>query len=104
MAIAILLNTGTSTISDVVGNDTKGSAFVYGSYSFMDKMSTGFLLWWWVKDYQSSPEALRILLGLIPTFAAVGCLFFTWLGTKLYADKLAKISSGSLLKDRKNKL
>ena len=37
-------------------------------------------------------------MALVPTLCAVGCTLATWAGLALYADKLAKISSGSLLK------
>ena len=44
MGLAILLNTSTSIISDVIGNDDTSSAFVYGTYSLFDKFSSGILL------------------------------------------------------------
>lgn len=37
----------------------------------------------------------------MPTASAVGCTIATWVGIKLYADKLAKISSGSMLNAKK---
>jgi len=45
VGLAILLNTATSIISDVIGNDGKSSAFVYGVYSLFDKFSSGFCLY-----------------------------------------------------------
>ena len=32
-----MINTATSLISDVIGTDSKNSAFVYGFYSLMDR-------------------------------------------------------------------
>jgi len=97
LGIALMLNTGTSLINDVIGNDTKSAAFVYGMYSFFDKFANGILLFWLVAAYSESGEALRFIIGLVPTVSAFSCAFFTWLGLKLYGDKLAKISSGSVL-------
>lgn len=37
IGLAIMLNTATSLISDVIGDDEESSAFVYGSYSLADK-------------------------------------------------------------------
>lgn len=37
IGLATLLNTATSLISDVIGDDEESSAFVYGSYSLLDK-------------------------------------------------------------------
>ncbi len=44
--MAIMLNTATSLISDVIGNDSENSAFVYGCYSLFDKFANGALLYW----------------------------------------------------------
>ena len=39
-----MINTSTSLISDVIGKDAESSAFVYGFYSFMDKIANGFAI------------------------------------------------------------
>ena len=44
IGIGTLVNTSTSIISDMIGTDNKNSAFVYGFYSLMDKISSGILL------------------------------------------------------------
>ena len=44
IGLAILLNTATSIIADVIGNDDTSSAFVYGVYSLFDKFSSGIFL------------------------------------------------------------
>ena len=51
VGIAMMLNTSTSLISDVVGQDSSQAAFVYGAYSFLDKFANGFLLYFLVEDY-----------------------------------------------------
>lgn len=103
VGIALMLNTGTSLISDVIGSDNKSSAFVYGAYSLFDKFANGFLLWYLVREYSKDATALRYILAIIPSTAATGCALLTWLGMALYADKLAKISMGSVLKDKEKK-
>ena len=45
---AMMLNTGTALISDVIGQDNTSAAFVYGAYSLADKFSNGILLYWLV--------------------------------------------------------
>ena len=52
--IAMMLNTSTSLISDVVGQDSEQAAFVYGIYSFLDKIANGFMLYFLVKDFSDS--------------------------------------------------
>jgi hypothetical protein len=40
----LVLNTGITLISDVIGVKGKSGAFVFGFYSFLDKISTGIVL------------------------------------------------------------
>ena len=100
VGIALMLNTGTSLISDVIGTDTSSSAFVYGAYSLFDKFANGFALYALVAMYSKNATALKYILAIIPTGAAIACALFTWIGIKLYADKLAKISVGSVLRNK----
>jgi len=95
-----MLNTGTSLINDVIGNDTGSAAFVYGVYSFLDKFANGILLFWLVAAFSKDAEALRWIMGLVPTASAFATALLTWIGLSLYADKLAKISQGSMLKSK----
>ena len=95
-----MLNTGTSLISDVIGNDNQSSAFVYGCYSFMDKFSNGILLYVLVANYSADAHALSYVMSVIPLVTSFGSTVCTWAGIALYADKLAKISTGSALKKR----
>ena len=96
-----MLNTGTSLISDVIGTDNKSAAFVYGVYSLLDKFANGFLLWWLVRNYSKDVTALRLILAIIPSISSLVCALMTWIGMRLYAEKLSKISVGSVLKDKK---
>jgi hypothetical protein len=88
----MMLNTSTSLISDVVGQDSEQAAFVYGIYSFLDKIANGFMLYYLVKDFSDDDFALRLIVTTIPIGSAVGTCFFTWLGLTLYKDTLGKIS------------
>jgi hypothetical protein len=44
VGLAIMINSATSLISDVIGKNDSGAAFVYGSYSFFDKVSNGLII------------------------------------------------------------
>lgn len=48
-----MLNIATSLISDVIGDDDTGSAFVYGAYSFFDKFANGVLLLYFVVSHNN---------------------------------------------------
>ena len=86
IGIAILLNTGTSLISDVVGKDSSSSAFVYGFYSLLDKFANGFMLFYLVAAYSDNGQALKIIIAAVPSLAAIGTLLCTWAGMSLYSD------------------
>ncbi|GAB4848974.1 hypothetical protein Ancab_003787 [Ancistrocladus abbreviatus] len=53
IANALMMVTGVSMQSFLVGEDLNGCAFVYGSLSFLDKMSCGFALYY-LESYQNS--------------------------------------------------
>jgi len=102
---AMMLNTGTACISDVIGQDNTSAAFVYGAYSLADKFANGILLFLLVAAYADKAGPLGWIISIVPVVSAIACTLATWVGIKLYADKLAKISSGSILakiqKDKK---
>lgn len=100
---ALMLNTGTSCISDVIGQDNTSAAFVYGAYSLADKFANGILLFWLVASYGSDVTGLSWILAIVPTLSSIACTICTYVGILLYADKLAKISSGSMLKKAQQK-
>lgn len=80
VGLALMLNTGTSLISDVLGNDVKSAAFVYGSYSLLDKFANGFLLYWLVAAFSSDANALPYIISLVPIFCAMGTTIVTYIG------------------------
>lgn len=97
VGLAIMLNTATSLISDVIGDDETSSAFVYGCYSLLDKFSGGLVLTIITSYLLENEFWLRMLTGVLPTVMAILSLFFTWLGQYLYKDKLRQLSMGSAL-------
>ena len=75
-----MLNTATSLISDVIGDDTEQSAFVYGVYSFFDKMANGLLLFWIVEEYSSHAIALKWVMAITPVFCVIFSYLLTYVG------------------------
>mmetsp|Transcript_12861 Transcript_12861/g.19931 ORF Transcript_12861/g.19931 Transcript_12861/m.19931 type:complete len:275 (-) Transcript_12861:24-848(-) len=92
IGLAIMLNTATSLISDVIGNDSENSAFVYGSYSLFDKFANGIILLWMVNQYTENAKALRWIMSLTPILCALASYVLTWIGNKYFSHKLAKIT------------
>ena len=90
-----MINTSTSLISDVIGKDAESSAFVYGFYSFMDKIANGFAIERSLKLFENDDKGLRIIMGGLPITCAVLAFALTYLGKILYSDKLARLSFGA---------
>lgn len=92
IGLAIMLNTATSLISDVIGNDSENSAFVYGCYSLFDKFANGGLLFWIVAEYTKNAKALKWIMAIVPIICALSAYFLTWIGNKYFSHKMAKIT------------
>jgi hypothetical protein len=91
--MAIMLNTATSLISDVIGNDSENSAFVYGCYSLFDKFANGALLYWIIAAYsEGNPEALGVIMAIVPIICSIVAFILVWTGNKFFSHKLAKIT------------
>ena len=82
------LNSSTSLISDVIGDDATSGAFVYGAYSFLDKFANGFLLFAITALYISDAIVLRYIIALTPLICASSLAILTWIGQKLYSSRL----------------
>lgn len=87
-----MLNTATSLISDVIGKDAESSAFVYGAYSFFDKVANGIIIFIITSKYNENPTALRWIIGTIPIICSVSAFLLTYIGKILYSERLARLS------------
>ena len=87
VGLLIMLNTATSLISDVIGNDTEQSAFVYGAYSFFDKLANGLILIFIVQNYSSDAFALRWVMALTPVLCAIFAYTLSVMGFRLIGIK-----------------
>lgn len=94
-----MLNVSTSLISDVIGDDNTSSAFVYGAYSFGDKIANGLLLAILVGTYASNGYALRWILCLVPSISAGIAFICAYIGTALYANRIKMVSRNSKIRD-----
>jgi Na+/melibiose symporter-like transporter len=92
VGLAIILNTATQTISDVIGKDSENSAFVYGCYSLLDKFANGGLLFFILQSYSDDEKALRLVLSIIPLSCAIVSFILTYIGAKYFGKELAVLS------------
>lgn len=87
------MNTGITLISDVIGLKGSSGAFVFGSYSFLDKISTGIALFLCSNgSVLDNIDLIRWITVLVPS---VSC-FFGWL-----LVVTAKTKKGEVDKDSK---
>jgi Na+/melibiose symporter-like transporter len=94
--LAILQNTASSLISDVIGKNDQTSAFVYGAYSFGEKVLNGILLFVVTANFTSNATALMYIYTFVPIFCAIVSFALTYLGKVLYSERLARISTNIL--------
>jgi len=92
IGLAIMMNTSTSLISDVIGKDADSSAFVYGFYSFMDKIANGVAIERTVKLFENSEPGLRYIMCFLPLTCSILAFALTYLGKILYSERLAALS------------
>lgn len=78
----IMLNTATSLISDVIGDDTEESAFVYGVYSLFDKLANGMILFYIVEHYNKNPTALKWTMATTPVLCSIASYGLTLVGLR----------------------
>lgn len=96
LGVAIMLNTATSLISDVIGNDTQSSAFVYSIFSFTEKIANGLLLFFVSSIYLSGvspdPAPIKWITAMTPVICGLLSYILTWVGAKYFSHKLSKIT------------
>lgn len=79
-----MINTATSLISDVIGTDDQSSAFVYGAYSFFDKVSNGIIIFGITAVWIENPTALKWTIAIIPVMCSLGAYLLAFLGDRIY--------------------
>jgi MFS family permease len=80
IGLAIGLNVSSSLISDMLGRNNKNSAFVYGAYSLLDKLASGFLLVIIGRTVIENVHWLRVLTGVLPIFTSFLAWLFAFMG------------------------
>jgi hypothetical protein len=92
IGFAIMLNTATSLISDVIGKEAKNSAVVYGIYGFMDKVANGIIIFVITSYYNTNPTALRWIMGVVPCFCSISAFLLALYGSVAFKQRMAKLS------------
>lgn len=93
VGLAIMINSATSLISDVIGKNAESSAFVYGIYSFFDKIANGLIIFGITSVWVENAPALKACMAFIPPICSVGAFILAWIGQRAYEHRLAKFSN-----------
>jgi len=87
-----------SLINDVVGSKGNKGAFVYGAFSFADKLSCGIVLKFFLPVANNNKEILRISIPFFPPIALVFALLFVWL--RMIIQKRSQNNAFTKLKEQ----
>lgn len=90
---AIMLNTASCLVSDLIGKDVKSAAFVYGSYSLCDNWTNGILLYFLIELYSMDAGALANIVTCVPIICALGATAFSMILISLRTAKSQKQTS-----------
>ena len=91
IGLAIGLNVASSLISDMLGRNNKNSAFVYGTYSLLDKFASGILLVTIGETVIERVHFLRALAGILPIVTSFFAWVFAYWGQDEYLTDLNSI-------------
>lgn len=86
VGLVIMMNCTMSMISDVIGKEADSSAFVYGIYSFVDKIANGIAIERAVQLLENDPRGLRYVICFIPILCCALAFALAYLGNHLYSD------------------
>lgn len=84
------LSGASSLMNDVVGSKGHKGAFVYGAYSFADKISCGILLFFMIQYADSNAQVLTVFMAFFPpitVLCALMCVIFTRMLNKQMIEK-----------------
>lgn len=86
MGFSMGLSGASSLINDLVGSNGSKGAIVYGTYSFMDKISCGVLIFFMIQFAENNLTILKIFISYFPTisiFAALICIIIKRSNSKI---------------------
>lgn len=90
-----------SLINDVVGSKGDKGAFVYGAFSFADKLSCGIVLLFYLPIASENKEVLRISIPFFPPVTLIFAALFVWL-RRIIIGIEAKKAYDKMINDEEN--
>lgn len=87
LGFSLGLSTASSLINDVVGSKGKKGAFVYGAYSFSDKMSCGIVLFFFMKYVKNNGPLLKFMTALLAPISMLFAFLMVFIMKKMIIVK-----------------
>lgn len=87
-----------SLINDVVGSKGSKGAFVYGAFSFADKLSCGIVLLFYLPVASENKDVLRFSIPFFPPATLIFAVLFVWL-RRVFTDNKEKKAYNKLESD-----
>ena len=84
IGVSVAIETSSIIIMDLVSSNGNQSVCVYQFYGFMDKLVTSLLLFLLILSCAKSPEALRLVLALVPSVCTILCAIVAAVGFRHY--------------------
>ena len=86
------LSTASNLINDVVGSKGKQGAFVYGSYSFSDKISCGIVLYFFTTSVKDDNFLLKLTTSILPPISMFLAFLMVLIRSKAQENEMKKES------------
>ena len=87
VGFSLALSTASSLCNDVVSSKGKYGAFVYGAYSFSDKMSCGIVLMFFLRCVKNNNELLKYMTALMAPISMMLALLMVFFMKKILNNK-----------------
>ena len=74
-----MLNTSTSLVSEMIGQDDQASAVVFASLNIIESFANGYVVFF-IMSYSlnDDPYYLKIVIGIMPILSCCGAYLISW--------------------------
>lgn len=78
--MANMMNSATSLVSEMIGQDDEASAIVFAAFNILESFSNGTVVYVLTKyEYVKDAHSMKWCLSFIPILCSISAWFFSWL-------------------------
>lgn len=94
------MNSVINFICDIIGSNASKGGFVFGAYSFMDKISTGVVVYFITSGQQlDSSGFIKILILFLPPLFSLGSCLMICLAIPKKKESILEVKSKNVLEE-----